>query len=87
MALESWAQVPYCFFIPSSEINRNWSLAKGRGMPARAAVSLAKGLSQKKSPDCDLHSPTGDVGRGSETFPYPASACSRSVLRAMGRED
>lgn len=62
-------------------------MAKGRGMLARAAGSLAKRLTQEKSPDCDLHSPTGDVGRGSETFPYPASACPRSVLRAMGRED
>lgn len=52
-------------------INRNWSLAKGRGMPGRAAGSLAGGSSQKKSPASDLYSPTGDIGRGSETFPYP----------------
>lgn len=32
-------------------------------MPAMAAGSLAGGLSQEKSPDCDLHSPTGDTGR------------------------
>lgn len=68
-------------------INRNWSLAKGRGMPGRAAGSLAGGSSQKKSPASDLYSPTGDIGRGSETFPYPDPPLPRSVLRAMGRGD
>lgn len=71
-------------------INRNWGLAKGRSMPARAAGSLAEGLSQekkKKANDCDLHSSIVDVGRGSGASPYPASACPRSVLRAMGCGD
>lgn len=58
-------------FLPPVQcgVNRNWSLAKGRSTPARAAGSLAGGLSQeKKHTDCDLHGPTVDVGRGSEAF-------------------
>lgn len=55
-------------------------------MSGRAAGSLAKGLSQEKS-SSDLHSSTGDVGSDSEVFFYPAPACPRSVLRAMGCGD
>lgn len=82
MALESWGQ---------RGINRNWSMAKGWGMPVRATGSLAGGSNlekkKQKNPDCDLHSHTGDVGRGSEAFPYSVSACPRSILRAMGCGD
>lgn len=48
MALESWAQISP--FLPPFQcgINRNWSLAKGRGMPVRAAGSLTGELSQGK---------------------------------------
>lgn len=56
------------------EINRNWSLAKGRGMPAKAAGSLAGVLSQEKNPDCDLHSPTWTLAgilRPSLILPLP----------------
>lgn len=55
MALESWGQ---------RGINRNWSLAKGWGMPVRATGSLAGGsnLGKKKKKQTQIVTCTATQG-------------------------
>lgn len=76
MALESWAQVPLHFFSPfQCQINRNWSLAKGRGMPGEDfRVTYWRVESGKKAQLVTCTAPQGmlaEVLRPSLTLPPP----------------